>query len=345
MALCIKVPKKEANKVKIELIRNKNLNNKYKVISDKENIYFPINKEFKTKYKTTNKKLDSMKQEITSLKTALKKILTKKEIEMVKTAYDLVGDIAILEIDEELRKKEKDIAKALLKIRKDVKTVLRKQGSHEGVFRTQKMKYLAGEKKKIALHKENNIKLKLNVETVYFSPRLSTERKRITELVKKSKKKEDILIMFSGCSPYCCVLARNAKDKINSIIGIEINPEGHKYALENIKLNKLTNVGLNNGDVKKIVPKLVKLNKKYDRILMPLPKLAEDFLGEALAVSKKDTIIHFYNFLHEKEFEKAEQMIKKACVKAKKKYKILKFVKCGQHSPGTYRICLDFKIV
>ena len=90
---------------------------------------------------------------------------------------------------------------------------------------------------------------------------------------------------------------------------------------------------------------LVKLNKKYDRILMPLPKLAEDFLGEALAVSKKDTIIHFYNFLHEKEFEKAEQMIKKACVKAKKKYKILKFVKCGQHSPGTYRICLDFKIV
>jgi len=345
MTLCLEVPKKQANKVKIALIKSNNLNNNYKIVGDKDYIYLPINKKFKTKYKTTNKRLISVKQEITSLKAALTKFLTKKELAKVKTAYDVIGDIAILEIDEELRKKEKDIAKALLCIRKDIKTVLRKQGSHEGVFRTQKMKYLVGEKKKIGLHKENNIMLKLNVEKVYFSPRLSTERKRITELVKKSKKKEDILVMFSGCAPYCCVLAKNAKEKINSIVGIEINPDGHKYALNNVKLNKLTNVGLINGDVKKIVPNLVKLNKTYDRILMPLPKLAEDFLGEALAMSKKNTIIHFYNFLHEKEFSKAKEMVKKACVKAKKKYKTIKFVKCGQHSPGTYRICLDFKVI
>ena len=110
-------------------------------------------------------------------------------------------------------------------------------------------------------------------------------------------------------------------------------------------MNKLTNVGLINGDVKKIVPKLIKLEKKFDRILMPLPKHAEDFLGEALAVSKKGTTIHFYNFLHEKEFDKAKQMVKKASTKAKKSYKVIKFTKCGQHSPGTYRICLDFKIL
>jgi len=88
--------------------------------------------------------------------------------------------------------------------------------------------------------KENNIRLKLDIEKVYFSPRLSLERMRIAELVntsksresknKKSEKKEDILVMFSGCAPYCCVIAKNAKTKVNSVIGIEINPEGHKYA-------------------------------------------------------------------------------------------------------------------
>ena len=151
MTLCLEVPKKQANKVKIALIKSNNLNNNYKIVGDKDYIYLPINKKFKTKYKTTNKRLISVKQEITSLKAALTKFLTKKELAKVKTAYDVIGDIAILEIDEELRKKEKDIAKALLCIRKDIKTVLRKQGSHEGVFRTQKMKYLAGEKKKVGL--------------------------------------------------------------------------------------------------------------------------------------------------------------------------------------------------
>ena len=43
-----------------------------------------------------------------------------------------------------------------------------------------------------------------------------------------------------------------------------------KRAVNNIKLIK--------GDVKKVIPKLVKLKQKFDRILMPLPKRAEDFI-------------------------------------------------------------------
>jgi tRNA (guanine37-N1)-methyltransferase len=349
MVLTIRVENKDANKIKALLIKNNNLNDNYKVVSENGFVFFPIKKKFKTKHKIINKKLDTLRKEITSLKEALSKLLTKTELGRVKTAYDLTGDIAILEIDEELRNKEKLIADTLLKIRKDVKTVLRKQGSHEGTFRTQKMKYLAGEKKKIALHKENNILLKLNVEKVYFSPRLSTERKRIVEQIKNKKQKkankEEVLVMFCGCAPYCCVIAKHCKEYVKDIIGIEINPEGHKYGLNNLKLNRLNNVGLFNGDVKKIIPRLSKLGKKFNRILMPLPKHAEDFLEDALIVSKKNTIIHFYNFLHEKEFNKAEEMIKNACKKASKKCKILKFVKCGQQSPGVYRICIDFKIL
>lgn len=353
--LTIKVPLKDANKVKTSLIRDKNLDGNYKTLKEGEFVYFPIKTKFKTKYELISKELEPLDHLPHSLKDALKPILTNEELEKVKTAYDCIGDIAILEIDRELRKKEKDIANALLNIRRDIKTVVRKEGSHEGTFRVQKMKYLAGELKKETIHKENNIRLKLNIEKVYFSPRLSLERMRIAELVntsksresknKKSEDKEDILVMFSGCAPYCCVIAKNAKEKINSIIGIEINPEGHKYGLENIKLNNINNVTLINGDVKKEIPLLAKTGKRFDRILMPLPKHAEDFLPEALAVSKKGTIIHFYDFLHEEKFNEALEKIKKACNKAKKKCKILNIVKCGQHSPRTFRICVDFRVL
>ncbi|MFH1439643.1 MAG: hypothetical protein ABIG89_03690 [Candidatus Woesearchaeota archaeon] len=359
--LTVKVPKKEANKIKIRLIKDNNLPKEFKIISDKNYIYFPINKRFKTMYEIIAKEMETSEIQVRSLKEALSKRLTKEELERLKTAYDSLGEIAILEIDEELRDKEKLIGKTLLNLRADIKTVLRKEGSHEGVFRTQKMIWLAGKKNKIAVHKENNVKLKLNIETVYFSPRLSTERKRISQLVGRSKRKENILVMFSGCAPYPCVIARNAKEHVDKIIGIEINPEGHRYGLENVKLNNTNEqknkkkdgnkickkdiVELINGDVKKEIPKLAEKNMKFDRILMPLPKHAENFLEDALIVSKKGTMIHFYNFLHEKEFDNAKKMIKKACDKAKKKHRILRLVKCGQHSPHVFRICIDFEIL
>ena len=78
---------------------------------------------------------------------------------------------------------------------------------------------------------------------------------------------------------------------------------------------------------------------------MPLPRGAENYLDTALKAAKKDSIIHFYDFLHENEFNKAKEKIDKACKKEKKKYKILNLVKCGQFGPRIYRICVDFMII
>ena len=78
---------------------------------------------------------------------------------------------------------------------------------------------------------------------------------------------------------------------------------------------------------------------------MPLPKTADEFLEDALVVSKKGTIIHFYDFLPESEFDEAVKKIDKACEKMKLKHQILEIVKCGQHAPHIYRICIDFKII
>ena len=246
------------------------------------------------------------------------------------TSYDIVGDLII--INDIVKRK---IAEKLLKTHKNVKVVLVKQKKYSGKYRLPKLKVIAGEKRKETIHKENNVRLKLDVEKVYFSSRMSTERKRIYLQVKP---KESILVMFSGSGVYPCVIAKNTKAK--EIYGIEINPIAHKYALENLKLNKINNVKLFKGDVKKVIPKS---KKKFDRVLMPLPKGGEDYLDIALKVVKKNGIVHFYDFLHEDEFDKTVEKIDRACKNLKKKYKIIKIVKCGQFSPRVYRICVDFK--
>lgn len=271
-----------------------------------------------------------------TLKEALREKLTEEQMQKAPTSFDTVGSIAILEIPEGLEKQEKIIAETLLSLHKNIKTVAKKVGIHKGVFRTQKLKVLAGENTKETEYKENNARLRLNVEKVYFSPRLSTERKRVADQVKEGEK---VLVMFSGCAPYVAVISKNTKAK--EVVGIEINPTAHRYAEENAKLNKLKNARLYLGDVRKALPKL---KEKFDRIAMPLPKGAEDFLGVALKAAKKGATIHFYDFLHEDSFRLAEEKIMAACRKAKKGCRILRNVKCGQFGPRIYRICVDFRV-
>ena len=270
------------------------------------------------------------------LKYYLKDKLSEKELVFVPTSFDVVGDILIFsEFPKELSRKEKLIGETILETYHHIKTILKKTKKYSGKFRTPKLSVIAGEKRKETTHKENNVFIKLDVEKVYFSARMSTERKRISELIKPN---ESILVMFSGAGAYPLVIAKNAKCK--EVYGIEINPAAHKYSLENVKKNKLENkIKLFLGDVRKIMPKI---NKKFNRILMPLPKGGENFLDLALKYTKKNGIIHFYDFLHEDEFEKAHEKIKKACIKLNKKFRIINTVKCGQYSPGFFRVCVDF---
>jgi tRNA (guanine37-N1)-methyltransferase len=271
------------------------------------------------------------------LKDVLEKKLTKKQIEFAPSGFDIVGDIAIVDIKPELIKKKEVIGKAILEIHKNISTVCMKDGEHTGKFRTQKLKIIAGKKTKETIHKESRCNLKLNVEKCYFSVRSGTERLRIVQLIKPN---EDILVMFSGIAPFICVIGKNSEYK--SLTGIELNPIAHKYALENVEKNKIKNVKLILGDVRKEVPKL---KNKYDRIIMPLPKTAEEFLDTALIVAKKHTIIHLYGFLAEEEFDDYKTKVIDICKNNKINIKIIDLVKCGQFSPRLFRICIDFEII
>lgn len=340
--LTIKVPLAKAEEVKQDLHQRELFEHGYKIARDKEFIYFPVKEEFDSAFEFLDKDLKaSTLVKPTTLKEALKGKLPAEIVERVKTTYDQVGDIAILEIDDELKPYEQIIGETLLQTNTKAATVLAKDASHEGTFRTQKMRLVAGVDKRVALHRENGVTLEVDVEEVYFSARLSTERKRIAELVKQG---EDVLVMFSGCGPYTCSLAKNTEAK--AVTGIEINPKGHALAEKNIERNKLRNATTYCGDVKEVVPKLLEERKGelFDRILMPLPKSAETFLDVTLSALKPGGIIHFYAFLHKDEFSKANTWIEEACQKASKRPEFLGTTRCGQQAPYVYRICVDTRI-
>lgn len=329
----VKVIKKDTEKARSKLIQIGAFDNSHKIAREDEYALIPITKTPKGKFEIVDAELEEMEVHDKTLEAAMKGKLTEKESKFLPKSFDTVGDIAIIEMPGELAKKEKLIAETLMKLHKHIKVVAKKASFYEGEFRTRKLKVIAGERRRETVHKENNILLKLNVETCYFSPRLSTERKRIIDMVKRG---ETILVMFSGVGPYPISISKNTEAK--QIVCIEINPDAHKYAEQNIMLNKLKNVKAYLGDVRKVVPKL---NMKFDRIIMPLPKTAEEFLPTALEASKKGTVIHLYDFSHEDDFPGST--INKIRMYVKR-FKILEVVKCGQYSPGKFRVCADFAV-
>lgn len=254
-------------------------------------------------------------------------------------AYDVIGNIAIFKPGMGNKKQ----AQLLLKKNKNIKTVLQKIEKVKGRLRTIKTKYLAGINTKETLHKENGCVFKLNVETCYFSPRLSEERKEIAEKISGKMKSGKVLVMFSGVAPYSIVIAK--KNPKLKVVSIELGRECCKYARENVKLNKTFNVEILQGDVKKIVPRLAKKKEKFDYVVMPRPQLKDSFLKEAFSVSKKATEIFYYDFADEDKQEKIVERVKEEAEKSRKKIKILNVKKAGDIGTRFFRWRADLRVI
>jgi tRNA (guanine37-N1)-methyltransferase len=275
-----------------------------------------------------------------NLKEALKGKLSAKEMNLLQTAFDSLGNAAIIEIPDELLKKEKIIGEALIKLQPRFKAIYRKKGITSGEFRVLPLKLIAGKKVKKATYKESGCIFKVSIGKVFFSPRLGTERLRIA---KKIKKNEIIGALFAGVGPFPIVFARNSEMK--KAFAVELNKIAVEDLKENIELNKCSEKVIPLlGDVRKIVPK--KLKGKCDRVVMPIPKTGNTFLGTAIDCLKKEGgIIHFYFFGNKnKPFDDALNEIKKAVKKKKKKKRVLLKRIVRPFSPAVVQVVIDFKI-
>lgn len=197
-------------------------------------------------------------------------------------SYEVIGDIAVVSELKETNKKE--TVDGILHYNPNVKTILLKKGGLKGEFRIGDYEVLYGEETE-TVHKEHGCRYRVDVTKAFFSEREATERGRVYESVKDNEK---ILVMFCGIAPYPVLLAKN---KDVDVVGVEKNPEAVSYARENIQLNKVEErVSIIQGDVSEVTSDL----GDFDRILMPSPTNASEFLDEAFEASKLGTKITFY---------------------------------------------------
>jgi len=274
------------------------------------------------------------------LRDFLKDELPEKKLKAIPSSYDVVGSrekaVAIIEIPDEVHENRKIIANALMKIHKNVKTVLEKISERKGIERLREYEIVVGDKNTEVVHKEYGCSFKVDPRKVYFSPREGAERMRIAEKVKAG---ETVLVMFCGVGPYPVVIARK-QPMVKKVVGIEINPDAFNYMVENIKINKVQDKVMPIlGNVKE---KCKEFYGKCDRVVMPLPKGAHMFLNEAFRCLKSKGIIHFYHWSREDDlFSEAIEILKENAKKFKREIKILDTRKVLPYSPRTWKVCVD----
>ncbi len=348
MHLGVKVEKKFAESAKRLIIDNGLLDKKFEIFHDADFVIFPISKKpskallekFGKLGCTAGKFGLKERPHVKTFEELLEGILTKEEQGDQILAYDLLGDIAILEIREELLPKKVEIAKALLESNPMIETVFRKKSAMKGEFRVRDLEFLAGKKNLIATYRESGATLKFDVSKSYFSPRLSFDRLRIAKLVKPGEK---ILALFAGVGPFPIVIAR--KHKNVEIIAMELNPDAVRDMIQNLKLNKVekqvTAIG---ADVRTELKK-----KKYfswaNRVLMPLPHTSEMFLDSVLPCIAPGGVVHFYAFSSKNNlFEDVLEKIEGACRLAGKKCEIVNKRVVRPYAPYVVQVVIDFRV-
>jgi len=258
---------------------------------------------------------------------------------MKKAPFDVFGNIALVKFPRGTKVKDKkSFADKLLKDNKSITTVLEKKGKFTGRLRKQETKHLAGLKTKEVAYRENGCIFRFNIDSAYFSPRLSNERKEIAQKIKKG---DEVLVMFAGVAPYSIVIAKSSR--ASKVYSNEINKEANKYSRLNAQLNNVKNrVVFLDGDIKRIAKKI---KEKMDVIVMPRPQLKDSFLREAFMLSKKGTRVFYYDFCKEDEINGIVNKIKNEAERYKKKIKILKIKHAGEIAPYKFRIRIDFRIL
>jgi tRNA (guanine37-N1)-methyltransferase len=150
-----------------------------------------------------------------------------------------------------------------------------------------------GERKTETVHRESGCLFDVDLEKCYFSPRLSFERMRIAKQVMAG---EVVVNMFAGVGCFSILIAKNAEPL--KVYSIDVSPDAIRYMEENIWLNKARyTVEAVEGDAKEIITR--KLLDVADRVLMPLPEKALEYLSYALmALKPTGGMIHYYDFVH-----------------------------------------------
>ncbi|RRJ31995.1 class I SAM-dependent methyltransferase [Halocatena pleomorpha] len=243
-------------------------------------------------------------------------------------SYTRLGDIAILDEDDPDRARE--IADALVASDLPLCSVLNRASKVKGELRVREWDVLAGET--TTVHREYGTEFALDLEAVYFSPRLATERHRVIEQVQPD---EQFIDMFAGVGPFVVPAAARGANTV----GVDLNPVAIEFLEENADRNGVTDrVTAINADVREI-----DYTGWADRIVMNLPHSADAFLDTAVRLAGDECLLHYYDIQHEDDpFGPGERAIRAAASGYSVTVETRHTVR--SYAPHELNVCLDVRL-
>ncbi len=354
MVLCAKVERKNAEKLRLKLAAAGLLDGSFVAGRDEKFVYFAV-KNFGRNFSEADRSSAKITGKLSGIATAEKKLLkreehgkpldeelkgnlTTAELDGLVKSFDIVGDIAVVEIPQALEAKQNFIANAILRNHHNIRIVAKKISGTSGEFRIRPVKVIAGERRTSTVYREGGCDFELDLNKTYFSPRLGTERARIASLVKPG---ENVLVPFAGVGPFAIRIGQEVPSA--KVVGIELNPDAAKYFKRNIARNRCLNVAALKADVSKLLPG--KYRRWADRIAMPLPKDGVRFLASIIPCLKKGGVLHYYSFgSTSKPYEEAEKKVKEAAKKLGRNATIIFRRVVRPYSKITEQVVVDARI-
>jgi tRNA (guanine37-N1)-methyltransferase len=246
-------------------------------------------------------------------------------------SYERLGDIVIL--DEEDPERVAEIADAVMASDIRVKTVVNRASPIEGELRVREWDVLAGEDTE-TVHREYGCSFALDLARVYFSPRLATERHRVTEQVESGERFFD---MFAGVGPFAIPAAKRGAE----VVGVDLNPAAVEYLRVNAERNGVADrVTAIEGDVRETADDY---EGWADRLVMNLPHSAGEFLDTAVALAGEDCTLHYYDIQHDSDpFGPGEDAIRDAAEGYD--VTVLNRRVVRSYAPHEENVCLDVRL-
>jgi len=223
------------------------------------------------------------------LKRIAREVLGEDFAKSIWKRIEFIGDIALIRTPLNMDPRElKPLAEEILRRIPYVKSVWASLPGIEGSYRLRKNVWLTGELRSETLYREHGCVFRIDINRVYISPSLNYEHIRVARLVKPG---EVLFNMFAGAGLFSIIIAKHAKP--SRVYSVDINPDAYNYMVENVRLNRVENIVVPLlGDAKDIA--MSTLVKSVDRVLMPYPELALDYLSYALNSLKECGWIHIY---------------------------------------------------
>ena len=210
-------------------------------------------------------------------------------------------------------------------------------------------------------HMEFGVRMVIDLDACFFSPRLASERQRLCQAVQED---ERVLVAFAGCGPEVLQLLSHTEAK--EVVAVELNAAAVQCLRRSLEMMQFSSsdgtdygrVSVLDGDLRELARTLPQ--QHYHRILAPRPKNTGDgdvdlgdggaeFLDVLLPLLQENGVCHWYDFAADWELpscDRTTKTLQDACHRHHRTCKVERVAAANRRTIAErqYRVVADFRV-